>query len=69
MTKNEELYIKGFNSGYIMARHEPELLKKLVKATPETEYIKGMKDGQKEHEKEMLQQRMMQQSKEKDRNR
>lgn len=58
MRKSEGQYINGFNSGYVMAQHEPDLLKQLLKATPETEYLKGMKGGQKEYEKEMLHQRM-----------
>jgi hypothetical protein len=74
METNDEFYIKGFNHGYVMAQHEPELLAQLLNATPQTDYLEGMKDGKKQHEKEqakeMLHQKMKHskdQSKEQDR--
>jgi hypothetical protein len=68
METNEELYIKGFNHGYLMAKHEPEALKQLLKATPENEYLQGMQGGQKEYEKELAKEMLhqkMQHSKDK----
>ena len=60
MVTNEVLYIKGFNHGYLMAKHEPEVLKHLLTATPENEYLQGMQEGQKEYEKELAKEKLHQ---------
>src|ERR1039457_4471990 len=40
-------YKKGFNSGYILSKYEPELTKKLLKTAPQnpSEYYKGLVSG------------------------
>ena len=56
---NEEIYIKGFNSGYIMAEHKPELLDVVTKNTPnKNEYIEGMKDGKEQLEIEKIEEQV-----------
>lgn len=46
-------YVAGFNSGYLMAGSEPELLSKIVKTTnPENTFFQGLTDGQQEWQKE-----------------
>jgi hypothetical protein len=51
--KEEQLYTKGFNDGYLMSKHEPELLAKLLKSPNDnSEYFQALKDGSKQHEKE-----------------
>ena len=50
---SEQQYVRGFNHGYILAQHEPELLLKVTKQlTPQTVYVQGLFDGQKELELE-----------------
>ena len=47
-------FIKGFNSGYIIRKNHPLLMKNLAKgATGNSEYLKGLKAGSKQYEKEM----------------
>ena len=45
---NEADYQKGFNDGYILTQHEPELSAELSKIETETPRIEGMKDGRKQ---------------------
>lgn len=48
---NEAKYIKGFNSGYILAEHSPELLQSItVNMSSCGEYCEGLKDGRTEFE-------------------
>ena len=43
---NEEKYIKGFNSGYILAGHKPELLQTITENLSTTnDYVAGLVDG------------------------
>ena len=52
---DQDKYIKGFNHGYELQKHEPELLQLLIKATTvESDYFLGLKDGQKQMEKEAI---------------
>jgi hypothetical protein len=47
-------YLKGFNNGYLLAKHEPELMAKLTAQTNEqSEYFKGLVSGKQEYEKEL----------------
>lgn len=50
-------YIKAFNNGYLLAKHESKLLNALLQSTTakENDYIKGMLDGMKQAEKEKIQ--------------
>lgn len=42
-------YIKGFNEGYTLAKHMPELSEKLPVSLDETERGQGFKDGRDEY--------------------
>ena len=54
MEYNEKQFINGFNSGYLLAKHEPMLLTSLLKnINPMNSYISGMTYGQKEYEQEV----------------
>jgi hypothetical protein len=51
MEINEKQFIAGFNSGYILAEHEPQLLTSLLSnIKPLTSYLSGMLFGQHEYE-------------------
>jgi len=54
MDINEKLFTKGFNDGYLMARHEPELVAQLS-LTPNNHdpYYNGLVYGKGEYEKEV----------------
>lgn len=46
MEEQEELYTKGFNNGYLLARHEPELAAKLMASSNEQNpYLHGFAGG------------------------
>lgn len=47
-------YLKGFNNGYLLAKHEPELAGQLT-ANPNDHnpYFKGLVGGKQEYEKEV----------------
>ena len=54
MEPQEEQYIKAFNNGYLLAKHEPELAAQLAaQNNNDSEYYKAMVSGKKEFEKEM----------------
>ena len=56
---NQEQFIKGFNHGYTLSQHEPELLAKLLKApNDKSDYFQGIVHGHKEREKEKIAQRL-----------
>ena len=50
-------YLKGYNHGYQLAQHEPELLDKLMQAqsgnTP-NDYSKAMAKGKEQHQQEKI---------------
>lgn len=59
MTEKEKQYAKGFNDGYQLSKHEPDLLNKLMKsATATNDYIQGLQQGKKQHEREKLLEQM-----------
>ncbi|MGF1924721.1 MAG: hypothetical protein ACQUHE_11125 [Bacteroidia bacterium] len=46
-------YIKGFNSGYILQKHEPDLLKSITQAKNRgSDYLEGIAAGAKQYRKE-----------------
>lgn len=47
-------FLKGFNNGYLLAKHEPALAAQLT-ATPNDQnpFFKGFTAGKQEHDKEM----------------
>lgn len=49
-------YLKGYNHGYQLAQHEPELLDKLIKAQSDnaTDYSKAMAQGKNQYQQEQL---------------
>ncbi|HRG68807.1 MAG TPA: hypothetical protein PLS73_08155 [Saprospiraceae bacterium] len=54
METNKNQFINGFNSGYYIAKSEPELLKFILKSIKKVNsYILGMSYGQKEYLKEL----------------
>ena len=59
MERSEQLFIKGFNNGYMLAKHEPQMLDNLLREIrPNSSYIDGMKGGQLEYQQERLQNRV-----------
>ncbi|MCU0336304.1 MAG: hypothetical protein MUF12_00440 [Sediminibacterium sp.] len=46
-------YIKAFNVGYILSKHEPKLMTDILKMdNPSNEFFKALKAGQKQFEEE-----------------
>ena len=53
MSNQDKLYIKGFNSGYFLAKYMPTLLAKIVKnVTPANDFVEGFFSGKEEYELE-----------------
>jgi hypothetical protein len=61
---DEELIVdpkfqKGFNHGYILAEHEPELATQIVANKNEhSEYFSGIASGKQEHDMEKIRERL-----------
>jgi len=54
MEQEEELFAQGFNNGYLIAKYEPELAKKLnFPADDKNIYIEGLSGGKKQYEQEV----------------
>ncbi len=52
---NEEKYIQGFNNGYLLAEHKPEILKTVTQnLTPSNDYLEGIFDGKGQLEQEKV---------------
>jgi hypothetical protein len=52
--KQEQQYIKGFNDGYLLAKHEPALSEQLsANPNEHNEYFNGLIGGKAEYEKEV----------------
>lgn len=50
---NEQLFTKGFNSGYLMAKYEPGLLNKIINTVaPTAPFLEGLFSGKEEFELE-----------------
>lgn len=60
MTEDEEPskeFVKGYNHGYQLAKHEPELLNKLIQAqssNPPNDYSRAITQGKNQYEHEKL---------------
>lgn len=55
MSDQEELYIKGFNSGYLLSKHDSELYDRVVKSLDQKhDYLRGLQAGKKQHDRELL---------------
>ena len=49
------IIVKGFNNGYILAEHEPELLDRVLKTENLTnDYIKALAAGKRQYHKEKV---------------
>lgn len=55
---NTEKYIKGFNDGFILKEHKPELLENILNTTPFNDYIQGLKDGEREFKQQKVKSRI-----------
>lgn len=56
---DDKKYIKYFNYGYFLSKHEPQVLEKLLKATPEKdEILQPLQAGRDEYKKEKLNERI-----------
>ncbi len=48
---NEQTYINGFNRGYLIAKHEPGLVGKMIKTLqPTNDFLAGFFNGKEEWE-------------------
>ena len=52
------IYIKGFNNGYFLAKHNPTLIDKLIRNESNLEYIQALKDGHKTYQLEKQKKRI-----------
>ena len=53
--KVDPVYLKGFNEGYLIAQHMPELAQVLADVESTGERIKGLKAGRSQFDKEQNQ--------------
>lgn len=53
-----DVYIKGFNNGYFLAKHNLSLIEKLVQTESNLEYIRALKDGSKTYKLEQQKERV-----------
>ncbi len=65
MTDTDETYVnpafqKGFNSGYLLQKHEPKIIEDVLKGIAPTElpYVDGLKSGSAEFKKEQFRERL-----------
>ena len=59
MEKLEQLFIKGFNAGYLLSEHEPKLLDNILNNTNKKSiFLVGIKLGKMEFDNEILKNRM-----------
>jgi hypothetical protein len=59
MEDQEQLFINGFNNGYLIAEHEPELAAQLIKVPNEhNEYFNGIVLGKQEFDMEKKRERL-----------
>lgn len=54
---NMKKYIKGFNDGYLLKEHKPELLENILNTTSSNDYIQGLKDGEREFKQQKVKSR------------
>ena len=54
MEQQEQQFIKGFNDGYLLAKHEPEIAAQLAKTPNESNgYFSGLIGGKDQYELEV----------------
>ncbi len=56
--KVEPEYVRGFNEGYMIARHKPELAEKLANIDSDFIRLAGFKAGQDQYQKEQVRERL-----------
>jgi hypothetical protein len=49
---DDHKFIKGFNHGYLLQAHEPQLLAQILKTDNKGDYVEGLRDGKKQHVKD-----------------
>lgn len=54
--KVDPVFLKGFNEGYIIAQQMPELAQVLANIESNSERLNGLKAGQKQYDKEQIEQ-------------
>jgi hypothetical protein len=42
----KEKYLKGFNDGYLLKQQKPQLIENLLNISSSSDYIQGLKDGE-----------------------
>lgn len=53
-TAVDATYLRGFNSGYLLAQHEPELVTQLAaNSNDQHPYFKGLVGGKQQYDKEV----------------
>lgn len=53
--EHEQRIAKAFNEGYVMSKHEPELINQILKSNNQgSEYVQAMKAGKKQNDQEKL---------------
>lgn len=55
---DEQTYIKRFNQGYQLAKHEPALFAQITKGNEDKQGIIAMKEGAKQAEREQFRERL-----------
>jgi propanediol dehydratase small subunit len=59
MENQEQQFIKGFNHGYVLAEHEPDLVKSIIANKNEHNiYFKGIVSGKQEYDMEKIRLRL-----------
>ena len=56
--KVEPEYVKGFNEGYLISQHEPELAEKLTSIDSDFIRLVGFKAGREQYQKEQVRERL-----------
>lgn len=56
--KVEPEYVKGFNEGYTISQHKPELAEKLASIDSDFIRLVGFKDGRKQYQVEQIKDRL-----------
>lgn len=54
--KVDSVFLKGFNEGYIIAQHMPELAEILANVGSNSERLNGLKAGKNQYNKEQIEQ-------------
>ncbi len=58
MATISEKYTKGFNHGYYLKKHNPDLLKSILQSNSDNDYYKGLSDASRTLEKSKVKKRL-----------